>query len=106
MSTNRLAEKKLAGLIALKLDVMIDDQRLGDFIRDNWFQIAPLAHLIHGVPDATKGPLGYTPEHKDDQADHTYLRNLAEKLRGIPVHYGTDDGDIRRLFEIAEKVSS
>jgi hypothetical protein len=110
MSANHLAENKLAGLIALELDVIISGQTLGVFIRDNWARIAPLAHLIHGRTDDTKPApdQSYTPEHNPEtaQSDHTYLRNLAEKLRRVPVTYGVDDGDWYRLFEIAEKVSA
>lgn len=32
-----------------------------------------------------------------------YLQDLAETLRRIPVKYGTDDGDISRLYEIARE---
>lgn len=31
-----------------------------------------------------------------------YLRDLAERLRHIPVMYGVDDGDIFRLRELAK----
>lgn len=33
-----------------------------------------------------------------------YLRDLAERLRHIPVAYGTDDGDISTLLEIANQL--
>lgn len=33
--------------------------------------------------------------------DEEYLRDLAERLRHIPVMYGTDDYDIGRLLQIA-----
>lgn len=33
-----------------------------------------------------------------------YLRDLAERLRKVPVMYGTDDGDIDRLLELAKTV--
>ena len=38
-------------------------------------------------------------EKELNEAD--YLRDLAERLRRIPVMYGTDGGDISRLYEIA-----
>jgi hypothetical protein len=37
-------------------------------------------------------------------SDSDYLRELAERLRRIPVMYGTDDGDIDRLCEIAKQL--
>ena len=36
--------------------------------------------------------------------DVVYLFELAERLRHIPVMYGTDDGDISRLGEIAKRL--
>jgi hypothetical protein len=36
--------------------------------------------------------------------DSVYLLDLRERLRGVPVGYGTDDGDIDRLGEIAQKL--
>lgn len=33
-----------------------------------------------------------------------YLRNLAERLRHIPVMYGTDDYDISRLYRLAKEL--
>lgn len=33
-----------------------------------------------------------------------FLRDLAERLRHVPVMYGTDDGDIDRLLVIAREV--
>lgn len=38
--------------------------------------------------------------------DARYLRDLAETLRRIPVMYGTDDGDIARLHEIAKRLDA
>lgn len=38
--------------------------------------------------------------------DARYLRDLAETLRRIPVMYGTDDGDIARLHEIAKRLEA
>lgn len=37
-------------------------------------------------------------------SDVVYLRHLAERLMHIPVMYGTDHGDISRLYEIAAKL--
>ena len=39
-----------------------------------------------------------------DVDDSVYLLDLSERLRGVPVAYGTDDGDIDRLGEIAQKL--
>lgn len=39
-------------------------------------------------------------------SDAEYLRDLAKRLREIPVIYGTDDGDIDRLYEIAGSIPS
>lgn len=46
----------------------------------------------------------------DEQAeqvmsDSQYLLNLAERIRHIPVMYGTDDHDIFRLGQIARKIA-
>jgi hypothetical protein len=41
-----------------------------------------------------------------DLTDVEYLRDLAERLRHIPVMYGTDDGDIDRLLEIARALEN
>ena len=42
------------------------------------------------------------PLHK--MADSEYLRDLAERLRHIPVMYGTDGYDIDRLEQIAKRL--
>lgn len=36
-----------------------------------------------------------------DQSDAEFLRYLAERLRHVPAIFGTDQGDIDRLIEIA-----
>lgn len=37
-------------------------------------------------------------------SDPEYLRDLAERLRHIPVMYGTDGYDIDRLYEMARAI--
>jgi hypothetical protein len=37
--------------------------------------------------------------------DHEYLLDLAERLRAIPVAYGTDEGDSDRLEDIAARLA-
>ena len=39
----------------------------------------------------------------DEQREEwvAYLRELAERLMGIPVMYGTDQGDVERLEQLA-----
>lgn len=36
--------------------------------------------------------------------DVKFIRDLADRLRGIPTIYGTDDHDIDRLLEIAQRL--
>lgn len=36
--------------------------------------------------------------------DTEYLRGLAERLMHVPVMYGTDQGDVSRLYRIAERL--
>lgn len=38
-------------------------------------------------------------------SDADFLRDLAERLRQVPVMYGTDDGDIDQLLQIARRLS-
>ena len=38
---------------------------------------------------------------KAETTDAEYLRDLAERLMRVPVMYGTDQGDVDRLREIA-----
>jgi hypothetical protein len=33
-----------------------------------------------------------------------YLRDLAERLMAVPAMYGTDQGDVDRLLEIAKEL--
>jgi hypothetical protein len=35
-----------------------------------------------------------------------YLRDLAERLMRVPVMYGTDQGDVSRLYEIAQELDN
>lgn len=49
------AEKKLAALVLVELDVSIEPAAIRGFIRKNWRTIAPLAHIVHAAPDYTKG---------------------------------------------------
>lgn len=84
MSVNHLAEKKLAGLIALELDIVVSDQTLGFFIRDNWARIAPLAHLIHGQPDLTKAEMNAAaPTTPSRPAPEERMKQAAAKLRQL-----------------------
>jgi hypothetical protein len=54
----------------------------------------------HGLDSLeTDNSDGMDREH--EQTDAEFVRDLAERLRHIPVMYGTDDGDIDRLLEIA-----
>lgn len=43
------AQIALAHQIEIGLGIRINSKKLGDFIRENWEQIAPLAHRVHGV---------------------------------------------------------
>lgn len=49
------AEKKLAALLMVELDVSVEPAALRGFIKAKWQTIAPLAHIIHEAPDFTKG---------------------------------------------------
>lgn len=40
----------------------------------------------------------------DELNDPYYLRDLAERLRNVPVMYGTDGYDIDRLQEVAKNI--
>lgn len=40
----------------------------------------------------------------EEKSDTEFLCDLAERLMRIPVMYGTDQGDIDRLNEIARKL--
>jgi len=33
-----------------------------------------------------------------------FLRDLAERLMRVPIMYGTDQGDVSRLYEIAKEI--
>ncbi len=39
-------------------------------------------------------------------SDPEYLRDLAERLMRIPVMYGTDQSDVSRLYDIADKLKN
>lgn len=41
---------------------------------------------------------------KEQETDAWFLRDLAERLMGVPVMYGTDQGDVDRLNEIAGRI--
>lgn len=62
-----------------------------------------------GAPDMIRAEIT-DREHVEDPDDsecttnREYLRGLAERLRKIPVVYGTDDGDIDRLLEISDQL--
>lgn len=67
MTTQDKAERKLAALLLIECDIDIPPGTLGAFIRQNWTQVAPWAHLIHGrdkgVSDNSKpNPGGATSE--------------------------------------------
>lgn len=38
------------------------------------------------------------------QTDTEFLRDLAERLRRIPVLYGVDDGDVDKLLNLADRL--
>jgi hypothetical protein len=42
----------------------------------------------------------------DEPSPSEYLKGLAERLRSIPVMYGTDEYDIDRLHEIADSLTT
>ncbi len=95
MSRNHLAEKKLAGLIALELDVIVKDEALGAFIRDNWGKVAPLAHLIHNAKDETEpaGPsmvLGGPPEPEYASTPLPKYNAQLEKVKVLVRRYGDE----------------
>jgi hypothetical protein len=49
------AERKLAALLLTKLDIDVEPAKLRGFIKSEWQNIAPLAHIVHEAPDYTKG---------------------------------------------------
>lgn len=48
------AERKLAALLLTKLDIDVEPTKLRGFIKSEWQNIAPLAHIVHEAPDYTK----------------------------------------------------
>jgi hypothetical protein len=57
------AERKLAALLLTKLDIDVEPAKLRGFIKSEWQNIAPLAHIVHEAPDYTK--LGTTSRLND-----------------------------------------
>jgi len=45
-----------------------------------------------------------TDVESDTMRGSDFLRDLAERLMHVPVMYGTDQGDVSRLMELAVKV--
>ena len=43
-------------------------------------------------------------EHETELTNAAYLRDLAERLREIPVRYGVDGYDIDRLVDMAREL--
>lgn len=41
---------------------------------------------------------------EDELSDEDFLKDLADRLMKIPVMYGTDQADVDKLYEIANKL--
>ncbi len=54
------AEKKLAALLLVHLDVSVEPAAIRNFIKAHWATIAPLAHIVHAAPDYTKSGTAQT----------------------------------------------
>ena len=52
--TRHQAEEKLARMIEKDFENTVSGWKIGQFIREHWATIAPLAHIIHDAPDVTK----------------------------------------------------
>lgn len=50
-------------------------------------------------------PYDLDAERNAEPSDADFLRDLAGRLRYIPIIYETDDGDIDRLLKIARSIS-
>lgn len=46
----------------------------------------------------------YTDAEHDTMRSSDFLRDLAERLMGVPVMHGVDQGDVDRLMSLAVKV--